>query len=744
MQLNTADREVLKSGVGEETTFSIKATGKAFQILSSGLYSNKILAIVRELSCNAYDAHVAAGKKDVPIEIYLPNTLKPTFVVKDFGTGLSDFQIRGGYVDSNGKEYSLEDGQGRGFILKGGLYNTYFDSTKQDSNEFIGALGLGSKSPFSYVSNFIVESRYNGVKSTYSAFINEKHLPSITKIGSVPTDELNGLTITLSVKQGDHSKFESEARKALMYFDPKPIVKGVGNFEAHALKHTVSGSNWKVRESSYYAGMRGPYVVQGFVAYPIDAEQLESHLSSSVAKSIIRADIDITVPMGDVDVAASRESLSYDVRTVQNLARHLEKIGYDIHASIQKDISACKTLWEVAALTSKIATGTFQYIFHYLHRTKEFKWDGKAIDISHEVGGDYSAIKNTEVARVEVVHSRRTSVYKLATRGTKSPGIAGDLQVRVDQHLKVFVDDVAKGSNAILLDYMKEDDHTQAIVIRPAKNVFDQNEVKAVIKLLGNPVFTYISTLPKVQKEKGSYKKREANQRLRWDGFKTGFNEKKLTDYSRLCWKAETIDLNAGGFYVPIDRFTIMHEGAEFTNFDGFLNNMIAGTILPNKCVYGFNAKEAEAAKNDKKWVNVFDHVKQQFDVVNKANNIISVIVAEQFMTQLSTGFYQQIVKQWNHLSKDINDGEFKTFMDMIVTTTKSKKSGFNYGNVHNSFNTLRLFNLADVDVERDVKKLQTKWQSIIGKMKMISLIDWSRIDRTTIDTVIEYINEVQ
>lgn len=719
MQLNTADREVLKSGVGEETTFSIKATGKAFQILSSGLYSNKILAIIRELSCNAYDAHVAAGKKDVPIEIYLPNTLKPTFVVKDFGTGLSDEQVHS-------------------------LYTTYFDSTKQDSNEFIGALGLGSKSPFSYVSNFIVESRYNGVKSTYTAFINEKHLPAITKVGAVPTDELNGLTITLSVKQGDHSKFESEAKKALMYFDPKPIVKGVSYFETHALNHTVSGSNWKVRESSYYAGMRGPYVVQGFVAYPIDANQLEEHCTSGAAKSLLRADIDITVPMGDVDVAASREALSYDVRTMQNLARHLEKIGHEIRVSIQKDIDACKTLWEVAALTSKMDKGTFLHVFQHLHRTKEFKWKGKAINISHEVGGDYSAIKVTEVTRVEVSRSRRANTYKLVNRGTKSPGIAGDLQVRVDEHLKVFVDDVAKGSIAILLNHLKDEDHNTAVVIRPAKNLFDKNEVEAVINLLGDPNVTYISTLPKVQKEKGSYKKREANQRLRWDGFKTGFNEKKLTDYSRLCWQTETVDLNAGGFYVPIERFTIICDGVEFGNFDGFLTNMIMGKILPNDKVYGFNAKDVEAVKDDKKWVNVFDHVKRQFDVVNKANSIVGVIVAEEFMQQLSSGFYHQIVKQWSHLSKDVNDGEFKTFMDMIVSTIKSKKPGFNYDAVSRSFNALRVFKLADVDVDRDVKKLAAQWKSIINKMKMISLIDWNRIDHTTIGTVIGYINEVQ
>lgn len=58
-----------------ESAFQIKATSKAFDILSSALYSDKIGAIVRELSCNAHDSHVAAGKSKEPIEIRLPSSL---------------------------------------------------------------------------------------------------------------------------------------------------------------------------------------------------------------------------------------------------------------------------------------------------------------------------------------------------------------------------------------------------------------------------------------------------------------------------------------------------------------------------------------------------------------------------------------------------------------------------------------------------------------------------------------------
>ena len=95
MKLHTESKTVTRGGIQSESTFTIKTTAKAFDILSSGLYTDPITAIIRELSCNAYDAHVAAGKPDIPFEIHIPTRLEPYFSVKDDGIGLSDEDIQG-------------------------------------------------------------------------------------------------------------------------------------------------------------------------------------------------------------------------------------------------------------------------------------------------------------------------------------------------------------------------------------------------------------------------------------------------------------------------------------------------------------------------------------------------------------------------------------------------------------------------------------------------------------------------
>jgi len=73
--------------------FQIQASGAAFAVLSSKLYNNKPLAIVRELSCNAYDAHIAAGKAEVPFDLHLPTSFEPWFAIRDYGIGLAPEEI---------------------------------------------------------------------------------------------------------------------------------------------------------------------------------------------------------------------------------------------------------------------------------------------------------------------------------------------------------------------------------------------------------------------------------------------------------------------------------------------------------------------------------------------------------------------------------------------------------------------------------------------------------------------------
>ena len=177
--MKLADRtvEVHSSGINSANQFSIAQTSKMFKILSDSLYSDKVMAVVRELATNAYDSHVSAGNKN-PFLVKLPTAADPNFSVRDYGTGLS--------------QKDMEN-----------LYTTYGASNKNDSNDFVGCLGLGSKSPFAYTKSFTTTSYFNGKQYTYIAAIDDAGVPTLNLIHSTDTTEPNGLEISFAVKQYD-------------------------------------------------------------------------------------------------------------------------------------------------------------------------------------------------------------------------------------------------------------------------------------------------------------------------------------------------------------------------------------------------------------------------------------------------------------------------------------------------------------------------------------------------------------
>ena len=82
--MKLADRtvEIHSRGIENSNQFTIAQTSKMFKILSDSLYSDKVMAVIRELSTNAYDAHIAANNKN-PFKVILPTRANPSFTVRD-------------------------------------------------------------------------------------------------------------------------------------------------------------------------------------------------------------------------------------------------------------------------------------------------------------------------------------------------------------------------------------------------------------------------------------------------------------------------------------------------------------------------------------------------------------------------------------------------------------------------------------------------------------------------------------
>lgn len=320
MILNNAPQNAaIVSNVGEIGEFRIRNSAKAFGILSSGLYANKVRAIIRELSCNAYDSHVAANKKDVPFDVHLPNMLEPYFSIRDYGVGLNHDQVAN-------------------------IYTTYFESTKTDSNDFVGALGLGSKSPFSYTDNFTVIAIKDGRKGIYTAFINEVGVPSIALMIEEESDDPTGIEVKFSVNdRHDFDKFRQEARNVYKHFATRPVIKGNSEFKfedaEYESKDIVPGVHYYKRSSTSFA-------IMGNIAYPIQIPVADTSLGD--LRNLLTCGLELHFEIGELDFQASREGLSYVPETVNAIKRKLEKLNAKLYHTIASEAGAIPNLWDRA------------------------------------------------------------------------------------------------------------------------------------------------------------------------------------------------------------------------------------------------------------------------------------------------------------------------------------------------------------------------------------------------------------
>lgn len=299
---------------GERSKFTIAATGKAFRVLIDGLYSNKIQAVTRELWSNAADSHVAAGKRDVPFHVSVPTCMDPTFRVRDFGTSLDHDDVMH-------------------------LYTTLFQSSKDDTNEQTGMLGLGSKSPFAYTDTFSVVAWKDGVKRVYVANIGSDGVPAITFITSAASDEPQGIEVSFPVVRGDINIFHREAQWVSMGFDPKPVVDGM---TLKMAEPRLSGPNWAIYPSgSFGDAVRSKHLIrQGVACYPNDAIPV-----AGLGYNWITI---VDVPIGTADVTASREALSYTNSTKAAVQQIVHEVGADIMLQVKAEVAKAKTRREIA------------------------------------------------------------------------------------------------------------------------------------------------------------------------------------------------------------------------------------------------------------------------------------------------------------------------------------------------------------------------------------------------------------
>lgn len=321
---------------GEKVAMSFDQNSLA-HIMSvlTDLYSDPELAIIREYSTNAWDAQVRAGVS-TPIEVYTPNGLSPMFKVKDNGVGMNADDIRK-------------------------VYSQYGASTKRDSDEFTGMLGLGCKAALTYTNQFMVNAVKDGIRTQVVVSRTEDGSGVMEILSETDTDDANGVEITVPVKK--NNLFHRKSTEFFRFWpDGTVLLNGAESEKIEGRKLTD--------DLTLVPGLENDFVIMGNVAYPIDSEH-ELHRRDWRSRYGVIARVEI----GDVSFTPSREALQYTIRTEKTLTALKEKFQKNLTGAAQRDIESSETHMDAVQAFldwSKILYG-------YVQRGHGFTYKGEAI-----------------------------------------------------------------------------------------------------------------------------------------------------------------------------------------------------------------------------------------------------------------------------------------------------------------------------------------------------------------------------
>lgn len=287
--LQTSTQTIASDGL-QMTRMGIDASSMdmIMGFLRDKIYSDKILAPIREYCCNALDAMVEANNVIDTVKVKL-DRVNDYYVwsVRDYGLGLSDDDITN-------------------------IFGCYGASRKRHTNDQIGSYGIGSGSAFAYTDSFYITSCHQGKKSSYVCTLgkgdNGVSVGEIYKISEEYTTE-RGIEISFEVSSYDVSTFSSKTTALVRAYKPNAKLLFEDMYRNVTITPDTPLNSLSVGEytisnydSTFPTGGTYNYVIRmGGVCYPYTSSIPDIRSFSNI--------VVVDVPIGKLSIPISRESI---------------------------------------------------------------------------------------------------------------------------------------------------------------------------------------------------------------------------------------------------------------------------------------------------------------------------------------------------------------------------------------------------------------------------------------------------
>lgn len=321
MIIQKEHHEVVSNIDTEASQFSINVVDSTiFDILRSKMYSDAFQSMIRELLDNARDSHRAAGKRDIPIDVWNGEY----FTVRDYGLGIPPDKMTE-------------------------IYCVYGNSTKRETNDLGGGFGLGSKTPFAVSDSFQVTSIWNGKRYQYSVFIDESGIGKIQLVKESTTDECNGLEVKVPIKTNMSYRIPDIVQTLTKYwFTSNDAMPRAHGFSLKPIKDYLIGDNF-IYYNDYYCDV----IINGL---PYKYETYSDSAVKIIAKT------------GEFKMSANRETIQQSQEMTDLFEKKSKIAEKEFGVVVSKDLEKLPSFKDACLYLNKLPSGT------YLWQNKEFEY----------------------------------------------------------------------------------------------------------------------------------------------------------------------------------------------------------------------------------------------------------------------------------------------------------------------------------------------------------------------------------
>lgn len=424
------------------TQMSISVDGmEHIMELLTNLYKDPELAVIREYYTNALDAHVEAGVV-APVKITLPTWDDPVYKVQDFGVGMS-----------------------RDDIVN--IYAQYGASTKRNTNDQVGAFGLGCKSALTITQQFTLVSVKFEMKTTALIAKSVSGVNTVNIVSHVPTNEGNGTTIKIPVP-GSPYNFNSKAEKFFAFSKPGSVLvdgkQPMYALETARLIQSPTDPSLQVHLKPSSDGES--YVIMGSVPYALSNNEILlslERLGTKTSNSFVRMPKYFPVPIGSVDLTPSREGLRFTDKTNEVIDKCISFVVNDLKDIAVTELEAATTLEEIFEIH-----GRWSYMVDI-----DRVWKGE--DVPHYLKLDSDVREITRTSYGSASHSEGEHI-RLSASGERIivTGLHADSYKKVNSYLTPYM--TAKGLT------------TTTFIITDSKDVLTDKWVKM------STLFTFVDS----------------------------------------------------------------------------------------------------------------------------------------------------------------------------------------------------------------------------------------------------------